>query len=483
MTETADKAIAPRGFLQNLKVYLEPRVAVMLLLGFSSGLPIQLTGSTLQAWLTENGVSVQEVGLFGLVGIAYAWKFVWSPAIDAVPIPGLSRWLGHRRAWLLIIQLALALAIALMGLVDPARDKLLLAAIAVLVAFLSASQDIVIDAFRIESLDERELAAGGANYTAAYRVAMLASFTGAVGLVSFFEASGMSKQSAWALGYAAMATLVGIGIVGTLLAREDWAKQRAIFARSAAERFRTAVIEPFSDFVRKDLWWVILVFVVLFKLGDAFTSELRTYFFLTMGFEKAAYAAIQWPFGFFSVLAGGFVGGLLANRLGLMRALWVAGLSQMFTNLIFIWPALTLPALTDMIGLANADGVKKLTFEALQTGGREGFWATAALAGSITVENFATGVGGVIFIAYLSRLCGNRAYTATQYALLSSLAMQARVMLSAPAGFVAAGLGWVTYYVIGTLLAIPGLVLLWWLWHKGGFRADTPGPQAREATR
>ena len=473
MSDTAAKPV--HTWREAIGAYLHRRVAVMFLLGFSAGLPYQFTASTLQALLTESGVSLEEIGLFGRVAVAYAWKFVWAPAIDGIPIPGLSRLLGHRRAWLLLIQIALGCAIATMGWIDPATDRLALAGIAVLVAFLSASQDIVIDAFRIESLPENEMAAGTANYNAAYRVAMLVSFTGAVALVAALESYGFSKTEAWGWGFTVMASLVAIGVLGTLLAREEWAAQAKMFQRSAAERFRTAVVEPFSGFFKKDLWWAMLLFVVLFKLGDAFTSELRTTFFLKMGFEKATYAAIQWPAGFFSLLIGGYIGGMLVNRFGLMPALWAAGIAQMLTNLIFIWPALVLPAIAADIGVAQADGAKVLTFTALDAGGFAAWHATAALFGSVAIENFATGVGGVIFIAYMSHLCSDRAYTATQYALLSSLSNQARVMLAAPSGFVAAGLGWVWYYVIGTVLALPGLALLWWLWNRENRMAQANG--------
>jgi PAT family beta-lactamase induction signal transducer AmpG len=449
-------------------VYFKPRVAVMILLGFSSGLPLYLTGtgSLMQAWLSERDVSLENIGLFGLVALAYGWKFLWSPAIDGFAIPGLSRWLGHRRAWILVIQILLMFAIIGLGRFDPATEPWMVAGMAVLVAFLSASQDIAIDAFRIESLPEHELAAGTANFSAAYRVALLASFTGAVAFVAWCESTGMSEQEAWSAGYTLMGGLVGLGIIGTLLAKEDWAKEKELFAKSTGKRFRTAVLEPFKEFVKKDLWWVILLFVVLFKLGDAFTTELRTAFFLRMGWDAAAYATISWPFAFFSALIGGFAGGFLAYRIGLMPALWVAGIAQMVTNLTFIWPAIILPDIAAQIGIPDEDGVRRLTFDALEAGGALGWWATASMAGTIALEQFATGVGGVIFIAYLSKLCGNRAYTATQYALLSSFAAQARVSLGAPSGFVAAELGWVIYYIIATLLAIPGLVLLWWLWRR-----------------
>ncbi|MEQ1864227.1 MAG: MFS transporter [Micropepsaceae bacterium] len=465
MTESTASSPSPeqRTWWDAVSIYFRPRVALMFLFGFSAGLPYQLTSSTLQAWLTESNMSVQEIGLFGLVAAAYAWKFVWAPAIDGLPIPVLSRLLGHRRSWLIVIQTCLACAIAALAYVDPVESKLALAGVAALVAFFSASQDVVIDAYRIEALKETELTAGYANYNAAYRTAMLVSFTGAVLLVSGLELSGVPRKEAWSLGYLVMAGMVAVGVLGTLLAPESWEGQKSRFERSFAERFRSAVIEPFSDFIRKDLWWGILLFIVMFKLGDAFTSELRTYFFLKLGFEKATYATIQWPFGFFTVIVGGYVGGIIANRYGVMRALWIGGIAQMATNLIFIWPAVALPDLTAAIGVPNAEGLKQITFAAIDAGGWQGYMAFATLAGSVGLENFATGLGGAAFVAYMSLLCGNRNYTATQYALLSSLASQARISLSAPAGFAVAAVGWVWYYIIATALAVPGLMLLWWL--------------------
>jgi MFS transporter, PAT family, beta-lactamase induction signal transducer AmpG len=447
-------------------VYGQRRMLVMLLLGFSSGLPLALTGSTLQAWLTESRVSIADIGLFSLVAIPYTWKFVWAPVLDGIAVPGLSHVLGHRRAWLLVIQIALLAAVASLSVVDPAEDLLPVALVALLIAFLSASQDTVVDAFRIESLPESEQAAGSASFVAAYRMAMFVSFTGAVAVVSITESLGTTAQEAWKVGYLVMAGLVLVGVLGTLLAREDWAAQAGQFQRSWHERIEASVVKPFRDFFSKEFWLPILAFVVLFKLGDSFTSELRTSFFLTHGFERAAYAGIQWPFALFPVIIGGFFGGILASRYGLMRALWIAGLAQMATNLIFIWPAVVLPGLVEAIGVPDAAGIKRLTIAALASGGWASWQASAALAGSVAIENFATGLGATIFVAYLSKLCSNREYTATQYALLTSLAAQTRVLLGAPAGFVVLEVGWVWYYVIATALAVPGLALLWWLWSR-----------------
>jgi len=468
-----------RNWFDAVAVYFRPRVALMFVFGFSAGLPYNMTSSTLQAWLTESKVSVEEVGLFGLVALAYGWKFLWAPAIDGIPIPYLSRVLGHRRSWLLIIQICLAFAIAGLAFVDPSESKIAVAAVAALVAFFSASQDVVIDAYRIEALKENELTAGFANYNAAYRTAMMLSFTGAVAFVAALEYSGLPRQDAWSIGYLTIAAFMAVGIVGTLLAPESWEGQKERFERGFNERFRSAVIEPFTDFLRKDVWWAILLLVILFKLGDAFTSELRTFFFLTHGFEKATYGIIQWPFAVFTVIIGGYIGGMIANRYGIMRALWIGGILQMATNLVFIWPALALPGIVEAIGIADAEGAKKITFAAIDAGGFQGTLAFLALAGSVGVENLATGIGGAAFVAYMSMLCGNRSYTATQYALLSSLANQARVTLSAPAGYTVAWFGWTWYYVIATVLALPGLVLLWWLMRREARRLPSAAtPQA-----
>ena len=466
-------ASAKRSWGEALAVYLHPRVALMFLFGFSAGLPYNLTSSTLQAWLTESKISVEEIGLFGLVAIAYGWKFVWAPAIDGIPIPYLSERLGHRRSWLLVTQICLAFAIAGLAYVDPSESKLAVAGVAALVAFFSASQDIVIDAYRIEALKESELTAGFANYNTAYRAAMMLSFTGSVAFVAWLEYSGIPRQDAWSYGYLTMAALVTVGVIGTFLAPESWESQKARFEGSFSERVASAKM-AFTEFFRKDLVWAILALVALFKLGDAFTSELRTYFFMTLGYEKATYSIIQWPFGFFTVIAGGYIGGVIANRFGVMRALWIGGILQMATNLVFIWPALALPGIVQAIGLPNAEGVRQITFQAIQGGGWEGAVAFAALAGSVGVENLATGIGGAAFVAYMSLLCGNRNYTATQYALLSSLSSQARVMLSAPAGYAVAAVGWVWYYIIATVLAVPGLVLLWWLMKRDPRRTREP---------
>ncbi|MBO6543189.1 MAG: MFS transporter [Alphaproteobacteria bacterium] len=421
--------------LRAFRVYGDRQVLIILLLGFSSGLPLALTGSTLSIWMRDEGVDLGTIGLFSLVGLPYVLKFLWAPLIDAARLPGLSRWLGRRRAWLVLTQVLLLCAILGMGLVDPVRAPGVMAFAAVLVAFLSASQDIVIDAFRVETLGEDQYAAGMANYVAAYRVALLVAGAGAVGATGLFEALGFPPAELWAYAYALMASLMGIGLLASFFAREPAESRQVENAQAALDyvaRFRQAVVDPFLDFAAKPGWIWILAFVIFFKFGDAFAGAMVGPFALDIGFDKETYAYIANLVGLMTVIAGGFVGGLLGRLVPLKAALWITGILQLVSNLVFCWLAWVGPDAT-------------------------------ALAVSVAVESFAGGMGTVIFVAYLSGLCSARTFTATQFALLSALAAVGRTILSASAGFVAIELGWVLFFVATSVAALPGLILLVWL--------------------
>lgn len=415
-----------------LNVYADRQVLIILLLGFSSGLPLALTGSTLSLWMRDEGVDLGTIGLFSLVGLPYVLKFLWAPLIDAARLPLLSVWLGRRRSWLVLTQGALFLAILGMGLVDPVAAPRLMALAAVLVAFLSASQDIVIDAFRVETLTEDQYAAGMANYVAAYRIALLVATAGAVGATGLFEALGSSAEDLWSHAYALMAAFMGVGFLATLFATEP-AESEAVEAAQAgqdyATRFRQAVVNPFVDFATKPGWVLILAFVVFFKFGDAFAGAMVGPFALDIGFDKATYAYVANFVGLVTVIIGGFVGGLLGRLLSLKQALWVTGILQLASNLVFCWLAWMGPNVM-------------------------------ALGVSVAVESFTGGMGTVVFVAYISGLCSSRAFTATQFALLSALASVGRTILSASAGFVAMELGWVFFFVATSIAALPGLFLL-----------------------
>lgn len=428
-------ATTSQRWLKPFAVYADRRVSAILFLGFSSGLPLALTGQSLAVWLTESGVSLSSIGLFALVGLPYVLKFMWAPVIDAVNIPVLTRYLGRRRGWMITTQILLIVAILLLGSLDPLENPMALAAIAILVAFCSASQDIVIDAFRIESLSEPQQAAGMANYVAGYRIALLISTAGLFELVSFLEASGFDRG--WLIGYAAIAGAIVVGIVTVLLSKEPALKKVGrTEAGSFSSRFASAVVAPFADFTSRTNWLAILLFVMLFKFGDSFAGVMTAPFVLDIGFDKTDYGRVVKLFGFAAVLIGGFVGGYVYRTIGTVKSLWIAGLVQMLSNLMFVWQASVGAEMT-------------------------------LLVFTIAVENLAGGLGTVIFVAYISALCVNRDYTATQFALLTALSAVGRTLLSASSGWFADSLGWVPFFLLTTGAAMPGLLLLWLLTRHG----------------
>ena len=445
MTATPDTTTPARpSFADTLAVYLKPRVLIVLFLGFSAGLPLALSGSTLLVWMREAGVDLGTIGLFALVGTPYTIKFLWAPIVDALDVPVLSTLLGRRRGWLVFSQLLLIAAIVFLGLTDPKTAPFLVAFGALLVATASATQDIVIDAFRVESLDESEQAAGMASYVAAYRIGMLASTAGALFLVSGFEGYGFGKDAAWTGGYFAMAALVVVGIATTLIATEPdksaaaSAEHDAHAHENPLQRVAVAAYGAFADFLTRDMALVVLGFVVLYKFCDAFAGAMTAPFVIDLGFSRNDYAAIVKGVGLAATLIGGFAGGVLARVYPLVTCLWIGAFLQMASNLVFTWQA--------MVGV--------------------NLWA---LTLSITVENFAGAIGTVIFVAYLSALCQSPLHTATQYALLTALAAVGRTYLSAGAGFIAERAGWPLFFVLSSLVALPSLALLVWLQQRGHF--------------
>ncbi|MBT3535041.1 MAG: AmpG family muropeptide MFS transporter [Rhodospirillaceae bacterium] len=428
MSET--KQGAPQGWLAAVRVYSDRRVIAILFLGFSSGMPLLLTFSTLSIWLAEDGISKSTIGLFALVGMPYSLKFIWAPLIDRLHLPLLTRWLGRRRGWAVLTQLALMVGIVGLGTNDPAQGAWSMAAWAMFVTFASASQDVVIDAYRVEILEERQYGAGAAMIVAGYRIGMLASGAGALFLAEAFS---------WFWVYCAMAALMGVGLLTILLNPEPGTgnpdEENAPGRADPVQWLREAVYEPFADFLRRGGWLPVLLFVVLYKFGDSLAGIMAGPFYVEIGFSKSEIASVSKIFGLGATLLGGFLGGLLVVRRGIMASLLWCGLLQMFSNLMF--------AIQAMVG-----------------------HDISMLAATIAVENIAGGMGTAAFVAYLSSLC-NIAYTATQYALLSSLMAVARTMLSAPGGALADATSWVSFFLITTIAALPGLVLLWWLMRRG----------------
>ncbi len=445
MTAPAETQRARESFAQKLAVYFQPRVLIVFFLGFSSGLPLALSGATLLFWTAEAGVNLKTIGLFALAGTPYTLKFLWAPLVDAIDLPILSAWLGRRRGWLVFSQLLLIVAIVFLGSCDPAASPGTVALGALLVAAASATQDIVVDAFRIESLKEDEQAAGMAAYVAAYRIGMLVSGAGALFLVTGFQGLGFAHRAAWNASYLVMAALVIVGILTTLVASEpekSVAVERAHGSDSALSRLWQTVIGALRDFFSREgllVAVVVMLFVVLFKLTDALAGVMTGPFAVELGFTRNEYATIVKGIGLVALLVGGFAGGYVARALPLAASLWIGGILQALANLAFSWQAIV---------------------------GHDLAWLTFA----ITVENFTSAIGTVIFVAYLSALCKNPLHTATQYALLTALAAVGRIYLSSPAGFIATATGWVWFFAICALAAIPGLLVLAWLQQQGHFK-------------
>ncbi len=395
---------------ETLLAMLSGRMLIALLMGFASGLPLLLTGSVLQAWLKDGGIKLTDIGLFALVGLPYTLKFLWAPLFDRYALPRF----GRRRGWLMVTQLALAAALAALSLARPMPDHLLWIAVAsLIVAFFSASQDIVVDAYRRESLSDDELGLGSALYVNGYRVGML--LAGGGGLI-------IADHTSFAFMYQLMAACMAACVIVTVFAPEP------PLIRGAPTSLAEAFIAPLRDYITRDGAWLALAFILLYKIGDTLASSMTTPFYLEMGYSKTEIGAVVKLFGFWATIAGGTLGGLLILRIGMARALWVFGAGQMLSTLGFV---------------------------ALAYAGHN----TAALAAVIAIENFTGGLGTTAFIGFMAALTDRR-FTATQYALLSSLMGVPRVFLAAPTGWLALTFGWPGFFVLCTLLAIPGLLLI-----------------------
>jgi PAT family beta-lactamase induction signal transducer AmpG len=400
-----------------LAAYRNPRQLAILAMGFASGLPLALTGATLQIWLTRAGVSLQDVGFFALVAFAYSLKFLWSPLLDRVALPVVSARLGQRRSWLVLLGTLLVGAIAALGQTDPAVAPWRTAGLAVVVAFLSASQDIVIDAYRIELLTKEEQAAGAAATQWGYRLGMIASGAFALSL---------AQHLGWPRSYLVMAALAGVGVVAALASPEP------DHPRVPTESFlRTAVVEPFREFLSRPGAWLILVFILVYRMGDAISGGMASPFYVRLGFSNDEIASVAKMFGVIASMTGIAAGGAFAFRLGVSRALVAAGVIHALGNLAFILQA-----------YAGHD--------------------LHALMLTIFVENFTGGLVSAAFVGYLSTLC-HPAFTATQYALFTSLTAVPRNFLASGAGWLAEQLGWPAFFAAAFVAALPGIALAVWL--------------------
>jgi len=385
------------------------RMLVALFMGFSCGLPLLLTLGVLQAWMKEEGVDLTWVGMITLVQSPYSWKFRWSPVLDRfTPLR-----LGRRRGWLLIAQLALMASIAVLGGSDPVAHPGWMVASAVLVAFFSATQDIVVDAYRREDLPDEELGLGSTLYVYGYRIGMWAASGGGLILSDYLPFSHV---------YLIMALGLIPGVATTLLTPEPQVDSQP------PQSLREAIWKPLADFFRRDGAGWILAFILLYKIGDTMAAAITTPFFLDLGFSKSEIGTVVKLFGSWATIAGAFGGGVLMLRLGIQRSLWVFGVLQAVSTAGFAV-------------LARIGG------------------SLPALSGVIALESFTGGMGTSAFVAFMASLT-NKQFTATQYALLSSIMGLPRVLASAPTGLAAKHLGWEWFFIACTLAAIPGLLVL-----------------------
>ena len=382
---------------------------VAFVMGFSCGLPLLLTMSVLQAWMKDAGVDLAVIGMMALVGLPYTLKFLWAPIFDRFTLPVL----GRRRGWMLIAQIALAASIAGLGQSDPIQSPWLLAFAAFLVTFFSASQDIVVDAYRREDLSDEELGLGSSLYINGYRVGMLLASGG--GLI-------MADHMDFSMVYLILAGCMLPGILTTLMTPEP------ATPAGIPGTMREAVIDPLVEYFSRNDAVLILVFILLYKVGDTMASAMTTPFYLDIGFSKTEVGAVVKLFGFWATIAGGLAGGIMMLKLGINRSLWVFGFLQAVSTAGFAL-------------LANVG------------------YSVPLLSAVIAFENLSSGMGTAAYAAFMASIT-NKKFTATQYALLTSLMGVPRVLASAPTGFLAKNVGWETFFIFCALIAIPGMLLL-----------------------
>ena len=392
-----------------LSVIFSRRMLVAFLMGFSGGLPLLLTWGVLQAWMTEKGIDLTWIGMISLVQIPYTWKFLWAPLLDRFVPP----FLGRRRGWLLIAQIALMFAIVGLGYSDPVKNTGLMIVAAVLVAFFSATQDIVIDAYRREDLPDEELGLGSSMYVYGYRLGMLLASGG--GLI-------MADHISFSQVYFLMSLCMLPGIITTLLTPEPE------LLSGVPRTMKEAVVNPFADYFKRSgaLW--ILVFILLYKIGDTMASGITMPFYLETGFTKTEIGTVVKFFGTAATLIGAFAGGLLLLKLGINRGLWIFGILQALSTAGF--------AILARIG-----------------------YNITMLSGVIAFENLSSGMGTAAFVAFMASIT-NKKFTATQYALLTGIMGLSRQLASSVTGFMAKNMGWQSFFIFCTLIAIPGMVLL-----------------------
>lgn len=382
---------------------------VSFLMGFACGLPLLLTSTVLQAWMKKSGIDLTMIGLIALVGLPYTLKFLWAPILDRFTISSL----GRRRGWLLLAQIALVISIAGLGFIKPAQTPVIMVLAALLVTFSSASQDIVVDAYRREDLADEELGLGSSFYINGYRIGMLLASGG--GLI-------LADLLSFKTTYMIMAACMLPAIITTLMTPEP------SISAGTPKTLREAIVEPLTEYFSRENAVLILAFILLYKIGDTMASAITTPFYLDLGFSMKEIGAIVKVFGLGATISGSLIGGILMLRLGINRSLWVFGFLQ---------------------------GISVAGFAVLARIG----YSLPALSGVIVFENLTGGMGTAAYAAFMGSIT-NKRFTATQYALLSSLMGVPRVLASAPTGFLAKHMGWENFFIFCVFIALPGMLLL-----------------------
>ena len=424
---------APRTrWIDTLKVYKEPATLRMLSLGFSAGLPLLLVLGTLGFWMREAGIDRTTIGYLSWVGLAYAFKWVWAPLVDRMPIPLLTRWLGRRRSWLLLAQLAVMAGLVAMSFNDPKLDLQPVVWGALAVAFGSATQDIALDAFRIESAESDRQAALAAAYQTGYRLAMIWAGAGVLWVAARAEIPGVAsyQHAAWQTAYLVMAASMLLGILTVLLSPEP-AHRVLAPSKNLADWLNSALVEPFADFLRRygKQALLILSLIAIYRISDVVMGIMANPFYVDMGYTKDEVAAVTKIYGVIMTLAGAFVGGVLSMRFGVMRVLMLGAVLSAASNLLFAWLGTRGHDVTGLIFVVSAD-------------------------------NLSSGIASAAFIAYLSSLT-NLNYSATQYAIFSSVMLLAPKFLAGYSGRYVDAFGYQNFFMATSLLGVPVLLLVW----------------------
>ncbi|MFN3543421.1 MAG: AmpG family muropeptide MFS transporter [Thiobacillus sp.] len=438
-------------WLSALKVYTHPRVVGMLFLGFSAGLPLLLVLGTLSFWLSEAGIARATIGHLSWVGLAYGFKFLWSPLVDRLPLPFLTARLGRRRAWLLLSQVCIALALLGMANTDPVLNLAHTVFFALAVAFASATQDIALDAYRIEAVETEKQGAMAATYQAGYRIAMITAGAGALWIAAAFDPSEVTYDfHPWKVAYTVMALLMSVGILTTLIIREPEKKialstvEREAHARerfaaaglsggllNAVAWFYSAVLSPFIDFIQRYKWQAVLMLalIAVYRISDVVMGVMSNPFYQEMGFTKDEVATVSKVYGVIMTIVGAGLGGLLVLRMGVMRTLFLGAVLSAATNLLFVWLA----------GRGHDVG---------------------ALVFTVSADNLSAGIASSAFVAYLSSLV-NQAYSATQYALFTSVMLLLPKFIAGFSGEFVDAYGWAAFFTGTAAIGIPVLALIW----------------------